>query len=65
MAVAGFALGALFSETDASVAARYGALVPFAIVCSAYIAYHMAREEGPEPIRRALRRAREARNSRS
>jgi hypothetical protein len=62
IACMGFALGTLFSATDAGLVARYATLIPFSIFCSAYIVYHMAREEDPEPIRRAVRRARE-RNS--
>jgi hypothetical protein len=65
MGSVGFVLGALFSATDASVVARYATLIPFTIVGGAYIAHHVAREEDPEPIRRALRRARESRNNRS
>lgn len=63
MGTLAFALGSLFSVTDASVVARYVVLVLFAIPCAAYIAYQVAREEHSEPVRRALRRAREARNS--
>ena len=55
-------LGVFLGATAANGAVYFAAVTFYAMLCGAYIVYLTAREDHPQPIRRALRRAREARD---
>ena len=60
MGVTAFALGAFLDASRIGVAAYFAIVTLYATLCGAYIAYHVAREEHPQPIRRALSKARQS-----
>jgi hypothetical protein len=61
MAIAGVALDTFLHAKGVSPAGYFAAITLFATICGAYVAYGVGREEHPQPIRRALRKSREAR----
>ncbi|HWM55336.1 MAG TPA: hypothetical protein VNO20_08110 [Solirubrobacterales bacterium] len=58
MGIAALALGVFLNADRVGEAGYFVSLILYTVICGAYIAYHVAREEHPQPIRRALSKAR-------